>query len=107
MEIFINGYRWNVVFTDNRKMLEREDGVVTLGVTDRNRMCMFIYEGLRGDMLMTVLRHELCHAYIFSYGYAFPRDYEELMCRFVHSHACDIIDMADMIAARIKTIKKM
>lgn len=105
MRIDINGYVWDVVFTDDRRMLERDDGIVTLGVTDRGRMCMFIYDGLRGDMLLTVLRHELCHAYIFSYGYRIPSDYEEMVCGFVHSHAWSIVDTADMIA-RSRNYKK-
>lgn len=94
------------MFTENRKILRRDDGVVTLGVTDRNKMCIFIYAGLKGDMLLTVLRHELCHAYIFSYGYYIPPDYEEFVCKFVHSHAWSIIMDAERIAREIKSYKK-
>lgn len=87
-------------------MLERDDGVVTLGVTDRRMLCIFIYGRLEGGLLMKVLRHELCHAYLFSYGYAIPKDYEEILCRFVHSHAWDIMRDSETISRSIRSYKK-
>lgn len=108
MGIWVNGYRWEVVSTSDRRMLERDDGTVVLGVADRGRMCMFLWKGLSGSLLRMVLEHELCHAYMFSYGYVMPPEHEETLCRFFQSHARRIIREADELSAWMdKNIMKL
>lgn len=102
MAIWVNGHRWEVSPTSDRRMLERDDGTVALGVADKGRMCIFLWKGLSGRLLRMVLEHELCHAYMFSYGYVMPLEHEETLCRFFQSHARGIIGAADSLSERIE-----
>lgn len=95
MRVYINGYRWNVVYTHSRPDLSRSDGTLTLGVTDRNTMCIYIYDKLSEYMRRKVLIHELVHAWIFSYGIYLDLEQEEFVCSFVDTYGTDIINKAD------------
>ena len=95
MTININGYKWNVVYTHNREDLSRSDGSVTLGVTDRSVLCIYLYDKLQGHMLRKVLVHELVHAWIFSYDIYLSVEQEEFVCRFIDTYGDDILSKAD------------
>ncbi len=97
MKININGYNWDVIYTSDLNNLKRSDGVITLGVTDINLMCIFIYSNLDDYMRSKVLIHELTHAYMFSYNYYIPLDQEEFICSFVENYARDILYHCDYI----------
>lgn len=95
MKISINGYDWEIVYTHNREDLSRSDGTITLGVTDRNVMCIFLHDKLKGKLLRKVLTHELVHAWIFSYGIYLDLEQEEFICCFIDTYGEDIINKAD------------
>ena len=91
----INGYDWRIKFTRDKRDLMRSDGVVTLGVTDRNDFTIYLFDGLKGDLLQKVIIHELTHAFIFSYGFYLTLEEEEFVCSFLDTYARDIIREAD------------
>ena len=95
MKININGYDWNIIYTHNRKDLSRSDGSITLGVTDRSVLCIYLYDKLQGYMLRKVLVHELVHAWIFSYDIYLSVEQEEFVCRFIDTYGDDIFSKAD------------
>lgn len=95
MKVYINGYKWNVVYTHSRPDLSRSDGALTLGVTDRNTMCIYIYDKLSEYMERKVLIHELVHAWIFSYSIYLDLEQEEFVCSFIDTYGTDIINKAD------------
>ena len=69
MQIIINGILWNILFVNPYdKNLITDTGIYTLGMTDNNIKTIFISNVVEGDLLLDVLTHELCHAYIFSYN---------------------------------------
>lgn len=97
MQVIINGYEWELIWTHNQKDLSRSDGSLTLGVTDTKTMCIYIYDKLSVEMNQKVLIHELVHAWIFSYGIYIPLDQEEFICSFIDTYGIDIMDKADEI----------
>lgn len=90
----INGLNWKIVFTENDNDLIVNSSV-RLGVTDRNRLTIFLYDGLKGKLLRKVLIHELTHAWLFSYDYNLDVETEEMLCEFLDTYAENIIDEAD------------
>lgn len=97
MSVTINGYVWEIIYTHNDNDLMRSDGTITLGVTDLNTMCIYIYDHLSKYMQQKVMTHELVHAWIFSYGIYLSVDEEEFICSFIDTHGRDIIKQADQI----------
>lgn len=90
----INGLNWKIVFTENDNDLIVNSSV-RLGVTDRNRLTIYLYDGLKGKLLRKVLIHELTHAWLFSYDYDLDVETEEMLCEFLDTYAENIIDEAD------------
>ena len=90
----INGLNWKIVFTENDNDLIVNSSV-RLGVTDRNRLTIYLYDGLKGKLLRKVLIHELTHAWLFSYDYSLDVETEEMLCEFLDTYAENIIDEAD------------
>ena len=90
----INGLNWKIVFTENDNDLIVNSSV-RLGVTDRNKLTIYLYDGLKGKLLRKVLIHELTHAWLFSYDYDLDVETEEMLCEFLDTYAENIIDEAD------------
>lgn len=97
MKLYVNGYLWDLILTNNWNDLVMEDGQATLGVTDKEKMCVFLYYGLRGALLRKVLMHEIGHVYMFSYGYYIPPEQEEFVCRFIDRYADLIVSDTDYV----------
>lgn len=93
--VWINGFPWTIIYTYDRRFLVNNSGIVTFGVTDTEMRVVYVYAGLKGQMLRKVLMHELAHAFIRSYGLTFPPQYEEAFCGFFDSHAEAIIGITD------------
>ncbi len=90
----VNGLNWKIKFTNKESDLI-VDGTTRLGVTDRNNLTVYLFDGLYGNLLRKVLLHELTHVWLFSYGYHLDVGVEELICGFVDSYAQDIVFMAE------------
>lgn len=95
MKAYINGYEWKIVFTNSQSDLSRSDGSTALGVTDKNTGYIYLSSHLKGGLLRKVLLHELCHAFIFSYGYYLTVEEEEFLCSFVDSYAYDMVTLTN------------
>lgn len=99
MEICINGIFWLVKNAKSGSYeLQRDNGTITIGMTDKDNHIIFIDENLDYDLKSRVIIHELCHAYLSSYNY-YIEDVktEELMCDFISSYLYDIIDKRNYI----------
>lgn len=108
MNVVINGWKWEIVYTSDRRNLSRSNGTLTVGVTDCNEMRIYLYEGLTGALERKVLLHELTHAFVFSYGYFLTPEEEEFLCSFMDTYADDVVGSADMILRKfIKNNKKL
>lgn len=98
MEIFINGFKWNVLFVHAKNsMLMRSDNTYALGVTDRNEQYIAINKHLYGNLAYKVLVHEICHAICLSYGIYMSVEEEERLCDFVATHGSEAFELAEEI----------
>lgn len=96
MYVVINGLEWQIKRVNPYDVnLFRDDGTLTVGMTDRMQMTIFLNDKLKGLFLRKVLVHELVHAWIFSYGYILSVQQEEFICDFISSNADDILNKAD------------
>lgn len=96
-EAYINGLTWRIYLTTDVERLRRADGTITLGVTDINDKTICIFSKMSPFLINKVLLHELCHAFIFSYGYDLTLEEEELLCSFMDTYAVNIIEEADRL----------
>lgn len=67
--ISINGFIWDIkiVEPNNLKLIDRTN-TARVATTDPINFTIYLSSELEGHFLVTVLRHELCHAVLFSYG---------------------------------------
>ena len=96
MYIAVNNIPWLVVrvpwYSD---YLIRDDGTLTIGITDTNLRTIFINSSLSLPLFRKVLIHEITHVWIYSYNYNLSIEQEEFVCDFVASNSDDIISKAD------------
>ena len=98
MQIIINGILWNVLFVNPYdKNLITDTGIFTLGMTDNNIKTIFISNVIEGDLLLDVLTHELCHAYVFSYNIPYDIEEEERLCQFVGKFCNPILEHSRIV----------
>ena len=99
--ININNVMWNIVLTNDINYLKRNDGSVTLGITDKRKRTIYIYDSLNENAKRKVLIHELVHAWMFIYDYYLTVSEEEFVCEFVSNYAEDILFEVDNILSNI------
>ena len=104
-EFYMNGLRWNVRWTNSADpILVDRTGSLTVAVTDPDTMTIYLSNQLRGDLLTTVVLHELSHAMMISYGYLeqihryckkrYWIDMEELIANLIAQQAEEIFERA-------------
>lgn len=102
--VSINGYLWNIKIVDpeNPNLIDRTY-TARVATTDPIHYTIYLSNELEGDFLVRVLRHELAHAVIFSYGllsyihnFSPPEKWieaEEWICNFIADYGSSIINM--------------
>ena len=106
MYINVNGIRWGIVMVHSRsELLRRSDGIITLGVTDCNTFEVYLCNELENGLLYNVLCHEICHVFVFSYGYYMTIEEEERLAQFIADFGRQIVDGTDSIIKNL--IKRM
>ena len=100
-EFYMNGLRWNVRWTNSADpILVDRTGSLTVAVTDPDTMTIYLSNQLRGDLLTTVVLHELSHAMMISYGYL-----EQIHRYCKKRHWVDMEELiANLIAQQAKEI---
>lgn len=104
-EFYMNGLRWNVRWTNSADpILVDRTGSLTVAVADPDTMTIYLSNQLRGDLLTTVVLHELSHAMMVSYGYLdiihkyckkrYWIDMEELIANLISQQAKEIFERA-------------
>ena len=103
MNFWINQDLWNIVFVNpTSQFLLMDNGEYTVGVTDRDLQTIFISNAIFGDFLKDVLRHEICHAAMYSYSYEMDIPHEECFCQIVEKHSEEIDNLADNLYSKIE-----
>lgn len=97
MKFSVNGDVWGIAFvppfSDNLWMGDR----FTLGVTDRKDNMIYLSEGLYGNILLSVLKHEICHAIMASYYIDMDIPDEECVCQIMEVYGDEVSDLAEEI----------
>lgn len=103
MRFVINGVEWGtVMLRSNDSRLERSDGSMSVGVTDKGTHYIYLSDRLYGAFLRKVLIHELCHATMFSYDIFIPLEQEEFLCDFVATYGDSIFDIVESLETAMK-----
>ena len=91
----MNGFVWNIVtVSPYSNMLQRSDGSYTCGMCDRNNQTIYI---------SNILRHEICHSAMFSYGIDMTLEQEEMFCDFLATYADEIISITNNVFQTLRT----
>lgn len=92
----INGIKWDVVWVNpSSTELMRSDKSITVGMTDWNKKCIYLSNGLRGGFLRKVMAHELCHCFCFSYDIYIPIDEEERLADWISLYGTELVYLLD------------
>lgn len=97
-----NGVVWQIRYVSaGSKYLRREDGTITIGMTDGLTHTIYLANNLHGRLLEKVLTHELCHVICFSYGLDLDDRLEEKIAQWVANYGKEVVylleDLLDLV----------
>lgn len=102
MDLLINNIPWKIKFIpESNSNLRRNDGSLTIGMTDNGKHIIYVNKDLNPRLLKHVLCHELVHAYCYSYGIYMNRNEEEWLARFIADYGYNIIEQTDAILSSV------
>ena len=96
MKININNYKWTVKFEDPDADVLNNGGCF-IGLTVYQELKIYIRKGLPEEVARSTVIHELCHAFLFTYGIQADDYDEEQVCNFFGTHADRILKLTDRI----------
>ena len=94
MKVKINGLEYTITEVDE---IEIENGNRTIGVTKYITQEILILNSLSREQKEITLKHELCHAFLWTYGFGSIGDNlpVELVCDFVGIYSKQILDICE------------
>ena len=85
--VTINGIHWSVNGCAERADELEIDGDVVFGITKFASAEIYVQnENMSEDIIYRTLKHELCHAYLYSYGFIADSMDEEDICNFLECY---------------------
>lgn len=91
-----NGIVWQIQFVNaGSRLLQRDDGTLTIGMTDGNTHTIYLSNRLHGRLLDKVLAHELVHCIFFSYDIVVDNDFEEKIAQWVSIYGREVVYLLD------------
>lgn len=103
IKVKINGITWKVFGTSaDDEAFNAEEGEEVMGITWFTKGEIYLVtENISSELLYRTIKHELTHAFLFSYGINKETLTEEEVCNFVEVYAEDIIKKANSIFKRL------
>lgn len=95
MKFTVNRLEWSMIFTDADKAFLNQNDDAFLGLTEYLDQSISIRKGMSEQMTRSTVIHELCHCFLFSFGFCAESYDEEQVCNFFGSHADAILDLTD------------
>ena len=87
MIIKINNFRYKVkIVEEDDKNLRMEDGYYHFGVCDMKNKVIYLMKKLPEETLDYVIRHEIVHAYLDSYGFLQVAYTDEIIADFIATY---------------------
>lgn len=101
--IKINGERWRVrLVPPSHPVLIYKHGAPAWGCCDDITKTIYLSQGLTKAELKEVLRHEIVHAFAYSYNLNMAYDVEETVAEFVATYGDDIITFTEIAFDKLK-----
>ena len=96
--VTINGIRWSVNGCAEGADELESDGDIVFGITRFSTAEIYVQnENMSEDIIYRTLKHELCHAYLYSYGFIADSMGEEDICNFLEAYGERLINDARRI----------
>lgn len=98
-ELKINDVKWTIYkCKKDDEALKIDENSIIFGITKFSTASIFVRtEEMNEDIIYRTLKHELAHAYIYSFGFVGDDMHEENICNFIESHAENIVNDAKKI----------
>lgn len=99
----INNEWWYIKFVSPlHPMLQRENGLFTIGMCNNKDKTIYLSNQLYGFKLRKVLCHEITHAAMFSYNVNLTLEQEELLADIIATYGDEIINITNKVFSKIK-----
>ena len=95
MNFVVNNLEWTMNFVDADKAFLNENGNTILGLTEYVSQTISIRKGMSEQLTRNTVIHELCHCFLFSFGFCSESYDEEAICNLFGSHADSILELTD------------
>ena len=95
MKFTVNNLDWEMNFEDGDKVHLNQDNETILGLTEYIDQKISIRNGLSQRLTRSTVIHELCHCFLFSFGFCADSYDEEAVCNLFGSHADAILSLTD------------
>ena len=105
VQITINNLNYKVMLVDpdNKEIRSEDANRINLGKTDCLNQTIYIRNDLNYNRRLSVIIHELTHAFIDAYGFVDIHNWsEEQVCTFNETYASNIVSLANMLLNELK-----
>lgn len=100
--IRVNGYPWDIVFTNDKKNLIDRNEHICKGLVSYKEKTIYIDESVPREDIRHILKHELTHIYIYRTQSWLKETFtEEDICEFVAMYGSKIHNKVNTIMKRI------
>lgn len=95
MKFIVNNLEWEMNFEDGDTVHLNQGDDTILGLTEYIEQTISIRKGMSDQLTRTTVIRELCHCFLFSYGFCAGSYDEEAVCNLFGSHADAILSLTD------------
>lgn len=95
MKFTVNNLDWEIYFENSDSVHLNQGEETILGLTEYIEQTISIRKGMSKELTRTTVIHELCHCFLFSFGFCADSYDEEAVCNLFGSHADSILSLTD------------
>ena len=95
MKFTVNNLEWTMGFANEDTVLLNNGEKIILGLTEYIPQTISIRKGMSKQMTRRTVIHELCHCFLFSFGFCAGSYDEEAVCNLFESHADSILKLTN------------
>lgn len=95
MKFTVNNLDWEIYFENGDSVHLNQGEDTILGLTEYIDQTISIRKGMSQQLTRSTVIHELCHCFLFSFGFCAGSYDEEAVCNLFGSHADSILSLTD------------